>query len=423
MITMDETWEAGEVDIDMGPDPARSLARKEFDRVFAADMRGKSVLDVGTGEGAVCLEALRRGADRVVGVDIDDEALRRARARATSMGMAADFRCEDLDRWCPDDTFDYVVCGGALTRVRDPFSLLDRLIDLSNERLVLDIAGIAQQAAKELRLRWWHRLLLRGLRDVPLVFVNRLPLRQARQRYFLSSSAVLCLLREHRSAFYQVDLIPSARENRHLVVAEKRRIGRLIVIAGPTSSGKSTLIAALREGKAHAIADRLVITGQSDWESLNAHEIASDTRAELSTIVMHYDFLARLQRKVQASKHRTFLDVARCARELVVLTLWTEPQRLQQQFEQGEIHGYVSHRGAEPTNPKTLRLQRDYQDPRTVVDYYVRWLEFVSTLPGDHLVLSQLSQPQFFSIEQWLDQHGGSTARCHTSPLVRNGPV
>jgi hypothetical protein len=220
-----------------------------------------------------------------------------------------------------------------------------------------------------------------------------------------------------------VDLIPSASENQHLVVAERRRIGRLIVIAGPTSSGKSTLIAALREGKAPAIAERLGITGQSDWESLNAHEIASDTRAELSTIVMHYDFLARLQRKVQASKHRTFLDVARCARELVVLTLWTEPQRLQQQFEQSEIHGYVSHRGAEPTNPKTLRLKRDYQDPRTVVDYYVRWLEFVSTLPGDHLVLSQLSQPQFFSIEQWLDQHGGSTARCHTSPLVRNGPV
>jgi hypothetical protein len=70
-----------------------------------------------------------------------------------------------------------------------------------------------------------------------------------------------------------------------------------------------------------------------------------------------------------------------------------------------------------------LRLERDYQDPRKVVDYYVRWLEFVSTLPGDHLVLSQVSQPQFFSIEQWLDQHGDSTARCHTSPLVRNGPV
>jgi SAM-dependent methyltransferase len=405
----------------MASDAATPLARARLDLLKVQDMRGKSLLDVGTGEGDLCLEALRRGADRAVGIDIDREVVQRARARAASLGVPAEFRCVDLDEWCPDETFDYVVCGRALTRVRDPFRLLDRLIDLSNKRLVLEAAGIDGQAERQLRLRWWHRFLLRGLHNVPIVFVNRQPVRQARQRFFLSSSAVLCLLKEHRSVFHRVDLIPSGGENRYLVVADRRRIGRLIVIAGPTSAGKSTLIASLSEGKAPAIADRLGIVGQVNWEPLNAHEIAIDTRAELPTMVMHYDFLSRLQGD-HASRHRAFLDVARCARDLVVLTLWTEPQRLYEQFEQSEIRGYITHRGVEPTNPKTLRLQREYRDPRKIIEYYAGWFRFVSTMPGDHFVVSQFPQPRFISIEEWYNQHGVPAASRQPSQPVRSGP-
>jgi hypothetical protein len=404
----------------MGSDSAALPAAHDFDRVFSADMRGKSVLTVATAEGAWCVEALRRGAVRAVGVEIDEGARQAAAARAVSNGVPAEFSCVDLDRWCPDEAFDYVVCGSPVSRVRDPFLLLDRLVDASRERLALDLDGAAQ-LERELRLRWWHKWLLRGLQDVPLVFVNRQPLRQARQPYYLSAPALLCLLREHRAVFHSVALhrVPGAQ--RQLVVADRRRIARLIVIAGPTSSGKSTLIARLREGQAPAIEERLGLAGHPDWESAHVHDIASDTREELPTVVMHYDFLARLLRNDEAFRHRAFVDVARCARELVVVTLWTDPRHLREQFEQSEIRGYVNSRGVEPTNPKTLQLARDYQDPQAIIEYYASWFRFVSTMPGDHLVLTQALQPEFLSLDQWRSRHGAWAELSRTASGVRNG--
>jgi SAM-dependent methyltransferase len=407
----------------MGLDSVRSAAEQELDHVFATDMRGKSVLDVGTGEGALCLEALRRGAARALGVDIDDTLIGRARTMAESMGLPAEFRLANIDEYCPKETFDYVLCRGALTRVRNPFLLLERLIDLTNERLILEIADPRRRGQKELKLRWWHRLILRGVRDVPLVFVNRRPGRRDRQRFFLTVSAVKCLLREHRSVFWNLDIVPSVSPGRYLLVAHKRRIDRLIVIAGPTSSGKSTLIAALANGKAPEIAARLGLHDQFDCEPLGLHDMPSDTRPKLATVLMHHDFLGRLRPYDQTSHRRALLDVIACTRDLTVLTLWTEPKRLQEQFEESEFRTYVSRRGVEPTNPKTLRLRRDYQDPQKIVDYYASWLRFVSTLPGDHLVLSQFPQPQFSSVDEWLSRHGGSRPASPASHPARNAPL
>ncbi len=53
----------------------------------AMDLTGSSVLDVGTGTGVLAIVASRRGADRVVGVDIDASAVEVARANVTANGL------------------------------------------------------------------------------------------------------------------------------------------------------------------------------------------------------------------------------------------------------------------------------------------------------------------------------------------------
>ena len=41
------------------------------DRMFPPSLEGASVLEIGCGEGRLCLEAKRRNASRVVGLDMD----------------------------------------------------------------------------------------------------------------------------------------------------------------------------------------------------------------------------------------------------------------------------------------------------------------------------------------------------------------
>ncbi|MCX6552050.1 MAG: 50S ribosomal protein L11 methyltransferase [Acidobacteria bacterium] len=68
------------------------------------DLRGGDVLDIGTGSGVLALAAARLGATRVIGVDVDPDALENARLNATLNGsppavafVAADFRQGGLD--------------------------------------------------------------------------------------------------------------------------------------------------------------------------------------------------------------------------------------------------------------------------------------------------------------------------------------
>src|SRR5262245_38732435 len=51
-----------------GNDHLRTLLAES---AVPADLAGKSVLDIGTANGAVCFEMERRGASRIVGVDIE----------------------------------------------------------------------------------------------------------------------------------------------------------------------------------------------------------------------------------------------------------------------------------------------------------------------------------------------------------------
>ena len=52
---------------------------KRFQNAIPADLRGKTVLDIGCNGGFYSIEMKRRGADRVLGVDFDDRYLAQAR--------------------------------------------------------------------------------------------------------------------------------------------------------------------------------------------------------------------------------------------------------------------------------------------------------------------------------------------------------
>lgn len=85
------------------------------------DLRGKSVLDVGCGLGALCLEAARRGARSVLGVDVGRPGIEYARWRLAQHAdrPPVEFRVYGGD---PDELagerFDVVLCKDSFERFR-----------------------------------------------------------------------------------------------------------------------------------------------------------------------------------------------------------------------------------------------------------------------------------------------------------------
>lgn len=110
--------------------------------LLPADFTGLSFLDVGCWEGHACVQALRRGAERVVGLDL-----------CVSESLRSNVRNWDFEFWQMDimseaayslGQFDVVLCAGVLYHVYNPAGLLLRLRHLTKKVLILETAANAQ---------------------------------------------------------------------------------------------------------------------------------------------------------------------------------------------------------------------------------------------------------------------------------------
>lgn len=101
---------------------------REFAHALPADLRGKTVLDVGCNAGYYSLEMKRRGAERVVGVDNDEGYLAQARFAAEVCGANIEFRKLSVyDVAALGGRFDIVLFLGVLYHLRHPLLALDLL--------------------------------------------------------------------------------------------------------------------------------------------------------------------------------------------------------------------------------------------------------------------------------------------------------
>jgi SAM-dependent methyltransferase len=92
-------------------------------RELLPDLRGRNVVDLGCGYGWFCRWAREQGAARVLGIDVSDKMLGRARAATTDASVGyvrADMECLDL----PAAAFDLVYSSLALHYVADLAGLL-----------------------------------------------------------------------------------------------------------------------------------------------------------------------------------------------------------------------------------------------------------------------------------------------------------
>jgi 2-polyprenyl-3-methyl-5-hydroxy-6-metoxy-1,4-benzoquinol methylase len=140
----------------------RNLFWRAFDQILRRDVYeryqltfdqlgprlvGASVLDIGCGSGVYCFEAARRGASRVVGLDVADDMVTLARARC--VGEPGSDLCAFVVGEFPptppiaelSSPFDHVIVMGVMDYVADAASFLTALRPLVRGSAVLSFPG------------------------------------------------------------------------------------------------------------------------------------------------------------------------------------------------------------------------------------------------------------------------------------------
>lgn len=109
---------------------------------FPADLSGRSVLDIGTTNGAAAFIAEARGARRVVAVDIYDPERFGFAAIADLLSSRAEFVQASIYELAAvlEESFDVALCLGVLYHLRHPLLALDNLFEVTGGDAFLETA-------------------------------------------------------------------------------------------------------------------------------------------------------------------------------------------------------------------------------------------------------------------------------------------
>ena len=120
----------------LGNYPGVKWAR--FTDAVPHDLTGKTVLDIGCNAGFYSIEMKRRGAARVLGVDLDQHYLAQARFAAATLGLDIEYRSLSVyDVANLGERFDLVIFMGVLYHLRHPLLALDLLREHVTRDLLL----------------------------------------------------------------------------------------------------------------------------------------------------------------------------------------------------------------------------------------------------------------------------------------------
>ncbi len=342
--------------------------------IFPPDLTGKSVLDLGCNYGYFCFEAKRRGAARVVGLDVDADALRKARLLAQCLGLEVEFQLRDIEAEPLAESFDYILCLNLLHHLNDPLTLLRHMADRARERLVLEVATLGPHDGRKLRLfPLMRRLLLR----YPVIYVAPAAAEAQRKlkNYYLTPKALENLLLMQRRLFASLEIRPSEFKGRFLALAHRRRIRHLLLVAGPTAAGKRTLAAALFGGALPELAAALELGDPARFGRLvRDAELRRPGPAAVDALALRYDILRPHFASIHGYARDPVLDVLACAERVTILTIFAPPERLAAQLRAAEA-------GKRRWSKRHRRMLERYESGKVLEDYR-RWLAFSERFAG-----------------------------------------
>src|SRR6266568_4162368 len=145
---------------------------KHIASVIPADLTGTNVLDIGCNGGFYSLEMKRRGAARVLGIDVDDKYLDEARFAYKRLGL--EIGLEKRSVYEVDQItgqFDFVLFMGVFYHLRYPLFALDKVVKKVRGKLLFQtmIRGSERVRAWEKDYHFWNKEIFAD-KDFPCMY-------------------------------------------------------------------------------------------------------------------------------------------------------------------------------------------------------------------------------------------------------------
>jgi SAM-dependent methyltransferase len=392
--------------------------------VFGTDLTGKTVLDIGSYLGYFCLQALERGASRAVGIEVDPIKARQARTIAEIKGLEPEYLELDIERDPIPGSFDIVLCLNVLHHLYDPIGVLEKLMRATRERLVLEVATFGRHDRRKLGL---NRVTAPLMRRQPVIFVaegRETAGRQgASQKFFFSEEAVRRIIGSHRMGFSQVRMVPASTKDRFAVIADRLAIEHLVVVAGPTGSGTSSLIRRMLSDGLPELNSAANVRTFADWQVCNLRTTDPGDLPR-DRCLLEYDLLRPYLRHRHTFERDHLAHVLEGARAVTFVTIQATARHLEDQLiaashgttrdaeagtpgraRPGRLAGFARHlehlstatstllHGGRSSrlSPRRMRLLERYRQPGWVEEWYERWFAFCRTVearPVTHLLVT-----------------------------------
>lgn len=145
---------------------------KHIAAAIPRDLTGATVLDLGCNGGFYSIQMKRRGAARVLGIDVDDRYLAQARFAAEVLNLEIEF--QKLSVYQIDSLegqFDFVFFMGVLYHLRYPLFALDKVVKKVGGKLVFQtmIRGSEQVRQWEENYHFWNKEIFQSP-DFPCMY-------------------------------------------------------------------------------------------------------------------------------------------------------------------------------------------------------------------------------------------------------------
>ncbi len=213
------------------------------DLVYPADLTGKSVLDVGCNYGFFLHDAIRRGAQRAVGIEADPERFR----IASTLAMLWDGKIEVYEGLLEDlelnEQFDVVLLLNVLHHVKDPLPVVRKLAGLCRGTLIVEFRqphdaefvrecfhkpvaspqsgrrSIIQRATRRVQDAIETRLVQRLTKRLPIIGVGSV---EYHRSYFFSQLGFKNMFQVHNGLFRGVEFRSSLTRGQTLAICDCR---------------------------------------------------------------------------------------------------------------------------------------------------------------------------------------------------------
>jgi SAM-dependent methyltransferase len=210
------------------------------DLVYPADLTGKSVLDVGCNYGFFLHDAIRRGAERAVGVEADPERFRIASTLATLWDGKIDVYQGLLEEVELNEKFDLIIFLNVLHHVKDPIPVIRKLASVCRGTLIVEFRqphdyqfinecfhrwepahqcrrSLPGRIIRRIRLAIETRLVERATRHLPVIGVGSV---EYHRSYFFSHAGFKNVFQVHNRMFKGVEFRPSLTRGQALAICD-----------------------------------------------------------------------------------------------------------------------------------------------------------------------------------------------------------